>query len=399
MRKLFTALSALAVTVAAMAQSGTLIPAGGTYYPTDANNQGYITVVYDEETAVPAASVTFNGNTVATTVEEVGFNGTTYRVAIESVMGEVTAVTPFTLTVGTQTASYVYNPVFPFISAEPIDGTNLISKEDVIVFNFNQVATCDGVKFVSGDKETTIEFDEIGKSISVPLTADYWGVAIDDINYLTVSLLNVEIDGVSISNVPGELVGTISSSYTVNDKQNVVTYLGVNEDPYWWLAQDLFGWNVTFMYNDVVSLDGISAEISFKDEDGLTLKNYTTIISEGITGAWNMRANYYAVSVPIPNFNLTEEDFATMTIVLSGVNANQPVVSITYDSVFPEDEMSIGAKQAPSTAGIGIVKASMEDNNIYNLQGQCVLVNATETTIKSLNKGIYVINGKKIVIK
>lgn len=398
MKKLFTALSALAVTMAAMAQNGTLIPAGGTYYPADANNQGYITVVYDEETAVPTASVTFNGNTVATTMEEVGFNGTTYRVAIESVMGDVTSATPFILSVGTQSAEYVYNPVFPFISAEPADGTNLSSKEDVIVFNFNQVATCDGVKFVSGDKETTIEFDEIGKSISVPLSSAYWGIAIDDINYLTVSLLNVKVDGVSISNVPGELVGTISSSYTVNDKQNVVTYLGVNEDPYWWLAQDLFGWNVTFMYNDVVSLDKAYAIITLMDKDG-ELEDLTAKVSTGITGSWNMRANYYAVSVPVPAFDLLEDEFVSMTIVLYGVEASQSPVSVTYDSTFPEDDCSYKVKQTHSTAGVDLVETSIANVKVYNLQGHCVLENASSENIKTLDKGIYVINGKKIVIK
>lgn len=48
---------------------------------------------------------------------------------------------------------------------------------------------------------------------------------------------------------------------------------------------------------------------------------------------------------------------------------------------------------------VNMEHTAIVDNNVYDLSGRCVLVNATPEQIKSLRKGIYIVNGKKLLVK
>lgn len=68
-----------------------------------------------------------------------------------------------------------------------------------------------------------------------------------------------------------------------------------------------------------------------------------------------------------------------------------PVATIDLD-------VTSGVAEIISEYSIGN-SASIADNNVYTLQGVCVLRNANEKSLDSLLPGIYILNGKKLIIK
>lgn len=78
MRFLLTSLCVVALAATANAQ-GVLVPAGGTYYPDDAMNQGKITAVFEEAVEAP---ITYGDNSYAVPVDEEGYTSATWRVGV-----------------------------------------------------------------------------------------------------------------------------------------------------------------------------------------------------------------------------------------------------------------------------------------------------------------------------
>lgn len=81
MRMLLSSLCVVALAATANAQ-GVLVPAGGTYYPDDAMNQGKITAVFEEAVETPTATITYGGNSYAAPVDEEGYTSATWRVGV-----------------------------------------------------------------------------------------------------------------------------------------------------------------------------------------------------------------------------------------------------------------------------------------------------------------------------
>lgn len=402
MKKILSALAAVALTATTAFAAGELIPAGGVYYPTDAINDGCITAQFEDSIAVPSAIVTINSVAHNASVNPIGFTGKVYRVAVDSILNGSAAGTAFTLNVGGLSGNYTYQPTFPLTSVVPESGSELTEKTATIRFNFNTSVNYNGVAVKSGDKVDTIPGAGSGPNIDVALLESYWGTPVNGVNHISVTLLNVTVDGVSISNVAGN-PGCIGANYTLQEAMEQATYLGVEEDPYWWLAQDLFGFTVTFKYNKEVSVANATAEIEFFNADGESMETITIPNEEypdaEILGEWNMRANYYGVIVGIPSLDLTANDFAKMKVTLKGVEANESPVSETYDSTFP-DELNTTTPKRIGTSGIGVNTVETNQNGtVYSITGAVVLRDATASDINKLAKGIYVVNGKKYIIK
>ncbi|MCH5220576.1 MAG: hypothetical protein J1F20_08405 [Muribaculaceae bacterium] len=54
------------------------------------------------------------------------------------------------------------------------------------------------------------------------------------------------------------------------------------------------------------------------------------------------------------------------------------------------------------TAGVESIETdfnNVEGANVYDLSGRCVIVNVSADRINDLNKGIYIVNGKKVLVK
>ena len=64
---------------------------------------------------------------------------------------------------------------------------------------------------------------------------------------------------------------------------------------------------------------------------------------------------------------------------------------LTYTIVIDENGVTVGVNSVLAEIGTKVT--------VYNLNGVRVLYNADRDALKALRKGIYVVNGKKVVIK
>lgn len=411
MKKILSALAAVALTATTAFAAGELIPAGGVYYPTDAINDGCITAQFEDSIAVPSATVTINSVAHNTSVKSVGFTGKVYRVAVDSILNGSAAGTAFTLNVGGLSGNYTYQPTFPLTSVVPAADSALSEKTATIRFNFNTSVNYNGVAIKSGEKVDTIPGAGAGQNIDVALLESYWGTPVNGVNHISVTLLNVAVDGVSISNVSGN-PGCIGANYTFTEEAPAATFLGVEEDPYWFLAQDLFGMTITYKFSESVNLDNAKIVVKLINDNGTAIetKEYA---KNDMTGDWNMRGNYYGVTIELPSewldkyAEFDEEsytwlaDFNHMTVTLTGITAqslNTPY-ELTYLTSFDEGTMLNSKKKGGAASVNSAVVPENGAFTVYDISGRVVLNNAKMEGLKDLNKGIYIVNGKKIAIK
>ena len=95
---------------------------------------------------------------------------------------------------------------------------------------------------------------------------------------------------------------------------------------------------------------------------------------------------------------ITDEDFKAEKYIADLKNNKQTnLAKIIYPSQWGEDDMSSSTTTAILPVHVASKPVAMENVRIYNLQGQLVGIGAD--TLKTLHNGIYVMNGKKYVVR
>ena len=95
---------------------------------------------------------------------------------------------------------------------------------------------------------------------------------------------------------------------------------------------------------------------------------------------------------------ITDEEFNADKYIANLRHYSQPnQAKIIYPSQWGEDDMSSSTTTAILPVHVASKPVAMENVRIYNLQGQLVGIGAD--TLKTLHNGIYVMNGKKYVVR
>lgn len=95
---------------------------------------------------------------------------------------------------------------------------------------------------------------------------------------------------------------------------------------------------------------------------------------------------------------ITDEEFNANKYIANLRHYSQPnQAKIIYPSQWGEDDMSTSTTTAILPVHVASKPIAMENVRIYNLQGQLVGIGAD--SLKTLHNGIYVMNGKKYVIR
>lgn len=429
MNKMLSALCALTVSVAASAQiTGTLDPAGGTFYPQDVNYNGNIGITYSAEVGhfnktedgydvtAPVATISIPGETIVVDAYERGNTGLYWAVNIaEALDGKVTDAVTMTLTVKatselgtvqTLTGTYTYNPNFPLVSITPDNYETLTSKDETIEFEFNQYIKYNSIVISSGELTRKIAGGS-GKLISVDITSDDWATIDTEWNDISIRLEGVQTsNGTPLTNVNGE-TNVIEAVYFYQEPKTF-KFIGVypteGEATYQQVYDDY--WYVNFMFNDAVTLpdEGICATVTFYNQFDKAM--YSVDLSNwDVYGNWNYRAGYYVVQVAIPEVPDNAKGFKYAVIELDNVSYNNALLSnqpsATYyavlDGILP---YRTRGNDINSTAGVDTDSLlSDEGYTVYSLQGTVVIKNATANDLKNLQKGVYIVNGEKIIVR
>lgn len=407
MRGIFTTLAVCSF--AAVSFAATLMPASGVYYPGDINNSGVIHVEFNDSVAAPTATINVNGSSVSANMFEEGSTGRFWAVQVQEALQDVVTTNgkAISLTVkgGSETAtgSYTYMPVFPLTSIAPENYTEVSDKNMSVVFTFNQEVTYSSIVLTSGEKSTTLAGGN-GTTVTVPVTAANWSDNSGQDNGITVQLVGAKVGSTYINNMIGG-EGLIGATYVYKETVSLPTFIGVDQDPWWWLAQDLFGMEVEFDFNAPVNKDKAEATITFY-RDSLKLTSVKVTSSEMLSGQ-NWRTGNYYLAIPIPDMSdvlLNDDDewiFTTMEVTLTGVTAIglEDPYTVTYDAEFPEDDAMYAPKKSGEAKINNIGMSQDQVVTVYNVDGSLVKARLNVNSINSLGRGLYIVNGKKILVK
>lgn len=284
-----------------------------------------------------------------------------------------------------------------------------------VTFTFSEAVSVNEVEFVGGARFNStistapVTMAEASTEVKVTVPDDVWGTPQGGEYLLTVTLPAIyDAAGNQIviteESEEGETFSyayTASASYTAPYEVEA-EYLGLDPDPATTTVWDVYseGWGfVNFLFSGEVSLSATSkAEIIFYLYDG---DRYTINVSlNDLWADWDWWTGDFAVTVPMsPIEDLEEEDLKAIKVTLSNIeNGSSTIANLVADYTLTSTAEYINVKKAPSTAGITLT-TTPDIVNVYDVHGNLVMGNTSLSEIKSLASGIYIVNGKKFVIR
>lgn len=153
---------------------------------------------------------------------------------------------------------------------------------------------------------------------------------------------------------------------------------------------------ITFSFNN---------EVIFNNPNNLgTITYYFGDDSEPVViptcnAGWNLTDGNWAVSFNLKNDDYEVEDLTKIVIELSGVKTVVNNQFVTVPPVILNN--TVTPQQSPrfKNAMENELTSNNELVNIYNLQGSLVKESVNKAAIKELPAGIYIVDGKKVVVR
>lgn len=291
----------------------------------------------------------------------------------------------------------------PTFTVKPVDGTVLDNKVQEVTFTFSESVTVTKIGFASGPlNQRQFSVDDkaqTGKTIKAQILESYWGKAQDGEISMQVLCMDVlDAKGDTIKNAEGYPEQFIVN-YSYKDDSAakfLYVYPAANEVT----VAEMYGTGVDVYFSGEVSFDETSpfapVEINYSYKNGKS--EMVEVSADDIWGSWNWRDNTYFLSIPLPEVSgISASEIATIEVNLYDVCSNgEPMeldIPIVTYSLQTLPQSAPNAKKTPkSKMSLGV---SSENYDIYTIQG----VRLSNTDINSLKNGIYIINGKKVVVK
>ncbi len=115
--------------------------------------------------------------------------------------------------------------------------------------------------------------------------------------------------------------------------------------------------------------------------------------SSNISVSGNYSTYEFAINVTIEEADIAEPGFYQLIVPSTAYIVTNVMTSTDVETVDLVVEFEV------ITQGIDAISAENVTFRVYNAAGVCVMENATSTSISSLPRGIYIANGKKILVK
>ena len=318
-------------------------------------------------------------------------------------------------------AMFCASAAVPTYTVSPADGSVIENRDNLkVTFTFSEEVKADSVQFASGPRfnrtmtDAATDMKATAKTISVNVPVDVWGEAVGDEYILSVTLTNLTDkngNAITISEIDEETKEVFSydfkaaASYTSPVPVESVKYLGVSpaegEMSVWEVYND--GWGaVDFSFSREVEIadPDLCAYVEYTLSDKYIHEFYLT--SDDVWGDWNFWTGEYNVSMMLPyDEDVTESNLTKISITLLSIYSDGKeidVPEVVYSNVTKKSFKA--QSNASNTAGIAVQKITGEDSfDIYSLQGSIVKKYGTWEDVKGLNPGVYVVNGRKIIVK
>lgn len=292
----------------------------------------------------------------------------------------------------------------PTFTVKPVDGTVLDNKVQEVTFTFSESVTVTKIGFASGPlNQRQFSVDDkaqTGKTIKAQILESYWGKAQDGEISMQVLCMDVlDAKGDTIMNADGYPEQFIVN-YSYKEAASGASFVSVWPAEGEYSAADMYGTGADFYFTDEVEMtnETATARIAyFVDGKRVAIQ---AIPAEDVWADWDWWSGNYSLSVPIPEVSAITDPstLSSIQITLTGIkSAGQTVTvpTITYDEISTPNK---SPKKANQTNDKSISIETLQYADVYTLQGVLVEKNADLTNL-NLPKGIYVIEGHKIVVK
>lgn len=299
-------------------------------------------------------------------------------------------------------AVFCASAAVPTFEVNPGEGTVLENKDQEVTFTFSESVTVTKIGFASGPlNQRQFSVDETaqtGKTIKAQILDSYWGKAQDGVISMQVLCMDVlDAKGDTIMNADGYPEQFIVN-YTYKEAASGAKFVSVWPAEGEYSAAEMYGTGADFYFTDEVEMTNANATAIILYET--SVEEYEVFVpAADIWEDWDWWTGNYALSVPLPEVeDVTASEVERITIQLQGIKslsgADVSVPTVIYESVSPQ------RKSAPSTASkIDLNIDSNQVFDVYSISGTCVLKSATNAELRNLENGIYIMNGKKFIVK
>lgn len=299
-------------------------------------------------------------------------------------------------------AVFCASAAVPTFEVNPGEGTVLENKDQEVTFTFSESVTVTKIGFASGplnQRQFAVDIvPQTGKTIKAQILDSYWGKAQDGVISMQVMCMDVlDAKGDTIKNADGYPEQFIVN-YTYKEAASGAKFVSVWPAEGEYSAAEMYGTGADFYFTDEVEMTNADATAIILYETDF--EEYEVLVpAADIWEDWDWWTGNYALSVPLPEVeDITASEVERITIQLQGIKSlsgtNVSVPTIIYESVSPQ------RKASPSTASkLDLNINSNQTFDVYSISGACVLKSATNADLKTLENGIYIMNGKKFIVK
>lgn len=258
-------------------------------------------------------------------------------------------------------------------------------------------ATKASVQFMSGNGFTQnvtgpkmLDLND-GK-INLDITKELWGDSFDGTFGLKIFVIPLDEDEVPFEDEDGEpLMGV--GRYTYSPQEAIFVKSIPNNKWLHTTFADSYGINEFKLYfSREVILEDVLGTITYVDLNGKESWP-EEIESADCTAEWDYLDGMYVISFPYASRRYRANQLSKIIIDIDGVNADVPVITLDNTPISTPQQRVVKDKKSLE-AGLAI---SSETVNVYSVQGTLVKKNASD--LSSLQPGLYIVDGKKVVVK
>ncbi len=321
----------------------------------------------------------------------------------------------------------VENPVLPTsahffstssdVADDPEDVNVLPSVDATITVTFDSIPNIPvTVMYATGGGfEIGMKYESInatGNTLTVPLTRESWGIPFDETYFLHMVVTftyDVEVDGEVIPEYYLDAQGNpvmFECTYTTADTgaARLEKWSPNNGmfNEYFSFADAYEDGNMYVYFSKTVTAPENVATVTYYSLDGEAMDEVEVSVT---SQEWSEMDGLYQIVFPYASADYSAAQISKIEIQLNSVQWENPETQLPESISSPVivlNNTTTSPQAAPRKAKKGVANGlavGTESVNVYNLQGMLVVKNASNSDIKNLAPGMYIVNGKKFVVK
>lgn len=228
-----------------------------------------------------------------------------------------------------------------------------------------------------------------GDVISIELKDEMWGIPFNKMYHIQLLVVLTDKEGTPLMDEVTDDFIMDMSAYMCPDTgaaQFVRSYPNNDWNGVSFAKAYEYG-ECKLFYTKEVDTEDVLGTIQYFDPDGVEYDDPINI--ESYTAEWSEMDGLYVISFRYASVDYTANEISKIVIDITGVSTGNKTIVLTNSAISPRKKVN---------KGIGAdFSISEEPLSIFTIQGSMVKGNITN--LSDLEKGIYIINGKKVIIK